>query len=190
MDLTNNALTELTVQLSLDRARFCKSGSFDIFLQPFSKQRTALKKGRKLFNLFKTNIRCVFYIHIQAISKEKLFPFQWSIKTDKDAHFKNNISPLFLFYTLVVICSPKISFPVFANSSQIFLSVLNDLVKREENTRFVFRNDFETSFWLKQSTNQRLASAHQEVSRHKKHCQDLNGTYQYQATIYISKSKL
>ena len=146
MDLTNNALTELTVQLSLDRARFCKSGSFDIFLQPFSKQRTALKKGRKLFNLFKTNIRCVFYIHIQAISKEKLFPFQWSIKTDKDAHFKNNISPLFLFYTLVVICSPKISFPVFANSSQIFLSVLNDLVKREENTHFVFRNDFETSF--------------------------------------------
>ena len=99
--------------------------------------------------------------------------FQLSIKID--AHFKNNSSPLFLFYTLVVICSPKISFPVFANSSQIFLSVLNDRVKREENTNFVFRNDFETSFWLKQSTNQRLASAHQEVSRHKKHCQDLNG---------------
>ena len=88
----------------------------------------------------------------------------------------HNISPLFLFYTLVVICSLKISFSVFANSSQIFLSVLNDLAKREENTHFVFRNDFETSFWLKQSTNQRLASAYQEVSRHKKHCQDLNGT--------------
>ena len=105
----------------------------------------------------------------------KTVSFSMEHKNRQRCTFKNNISPLFLFYTLVVICSPKISFPVFANSSQIFLSVLNDLAKREENTHFGFRNDFETSFWLKQSTNQRLASAHQEVSRHKKHCQDLNG---------------
>ena len=87
MDLTNNALTELTVQLSLDRARFCKSGSFNIFLQPFSKQRTALKKGRKLFNLFKTNIRCVFYIHLQAISKEKTFSFSMEHKNRQKCTF-------------------------------------------------------------------------------------------------------
>ena len=48
---------------------------------------------------------------------------------------------------------------------------------RHISTYFVFRNDFETSFRLEQSTNQRLAPVAEEISRHKKHRQNLNGNF-------------